>query len=202
MYSATFVFPRLQTTAHFAPTQGFYGAKSYLALAVLGWGLASCSDTGVTPAGGSGSTGHSESTPCFQTEGAATSILLGPETEPSSFEPYQEGQTVELIYGSQAGMGLGAMVQVTNLDLAEADEIEVVLVVDESPIGRFSQEAPHLECMEGASHLDTMVMIDVTDHPTVTSVAQLDGRSALLDYRAISDGSALAEGRVSVELSL
>lgn len=163
---------------------------------------AGCSDGEVIPEGTGGSGGHTSGQPCFETEGADFTATLGEANALEEFEPFDEGQVVELIFGSQAGMGLGTMLELENLDLASVRDIEVTLLVDGSPLGTFSQDEPTLSCSDGRSLVDAMVMIDVVGHPTVTSVAQLDGRSAVLDYAVFGGDGVLAEGLVGVELSL
>lgn len=161
-----------------------------------------CSDGEVIPEGVGGSGGHTHDQLCFEREGAALTATLGEEVPPDGFEPFEQGQVVQLIFGSQAGMGLGAALELSNVDLSSVQRIEVILLVDDSPLGEFSQNEPTLSCSDGRSLVDAMVMIDVTGHPTVTSVAQLDGRPAVLDYAVFGGDGVLAEGLVGVDLSL
>jgi hypothetical protein len=99
-------------------------------------------------------------------------------------------------------MGLAVALELNDLDLAEVERIEVDLVVDEAPLGFFGRDQPDLSCQDGFSYFEAMVMIDVIDHPTVASVAQLDERPAVVELRVFSASELLIEGASTVQLQL
>lgn len=105
------------------------------------------------------------------------------------FTAFQEGDPLAPYFGSQAGMEVDVSVLLTGYERGNLDSIEVSLDVDGSPIGFDAFSPRDLYCEDDTATIETPILIDVTDHPTVTSVAQLNGREAEIVVTVISNGS-------------
>ncbi len=117
------------------------------------------------------------------------------------FVPLEDGDTLVPYFGSQAGMEVDVSVLLTGLARRDVKSIEVSLNVDGDPIG-FDEFSPRdLDCSGGSATIETPVLIDVTDHPTVTSVAQLSGREAQIAVKvSTEDGERTSSVLVVLEI--
>jgi hypothetical protein len=125
-------------------------------------------------------------------------LILGQGTG-SDFVPLQAGDDLPLEFGSQAGMEAPLSVRGIGIDPSLVGSILVELLVEGDPIGDVDETGEDLECDEDGVQVDTPLLIDVTQHPTVVSVAQLASRDAVVTATFESDGSVL-EASVAVVL--
>lgn len=122
---------------------------------------------------------------------------------PEEFFELDANQDVWLQFGSQLGMGLGLSLRFEAFSEEELERVSVGLILEGEPLGLQVHEPPVLSCeTDGALYLDAMVMIDVGDHPSVTSVAQLDGATATVRYVVTQDDEETFQGTVPVVLNL
>lgn len=173
---------------------------AWAAILTVGLWLGGC-DTGARPEEQNGPVRHTEPLPCGAPEDFPPQGTAGQRVD-DAFQPYATGDPVQLQYGSQAGMGLAVVVELNDLDLTEVDRIEVDLLVDDEPLGTFGEDQPRLTCQDGFSYFEAMVMLDVVQHPTVASAAQLDQRPAVVELRVFSETDLLIEEAFDVTLLL
>lgn len=154
----------------------------------------SCSPTDAPPADGSlrqdGATGERED---------ATALGMGWGHD---FDPIESNQSVKLQYGSQAGMGLPVVLRLAEADVAELTRVEMRLIIDQAPIGSLLIEFPDVICSGEQGFVDAMLMVDVIGHPTIASVAQLDGRAAFVDIELFSGSDVLHQDMLAIFLAL
>lgn len=118
------------------------------------------------------------------------------------FMPFEGGDAIVPYFGSQIGMEVEISISLTGFDPSDIDALEVLLNVDGAPIGQDDFPASDVYCDGNESAtIETPVLIDVTDHPTVTSVAQLNGRDAEIEVRIEGPDGPLEE-RVQVVIEL
>lgn len=118
------------------------------------------------------------------------------------FMPYQEGDAIVPYFGSQIGMEVALSVRLTGFRPTDIDSIEVHLNVDGAPIGFDSFSPSELSCDGNEpGTIETPVLIDVTGHPTVRSVAQLSGRDAEIEVQIEGEGGPF-EARLPVVIEL
>lgn len=118
------------------------------------------------------------------------------------FVPFENGDMVMPYFGSQIGMEVEISVLLTGFDPAEIDSIEVLLNVESAPIGLDSFSPADISCDSGESAtIETPVLIDVTEHPTVASVAQLNGRDAEIEVR-VHGPEGIQDAHVGVVIEL
>lgn len=134
-----------------------------------------------------------------------------PEEEPllvigkgagEDFEPLSDGDPLEFEFGSQAGMEAPTGARTLGILPDEIDSVLLELLVDGSPIGEVTDTGSGLVCDGEGAQLDAPVLIDVTDHPTVASVAQLANREAQVTVTLWSAGEVLLTETVTVIITL
>lgn len=126
-------------------------------------------------AGGESGGGNSEASGGAPQDCSVThdpSLELG-EGEGSEFKPFEDGDVLTLIFGSQAGMETGFSVVGQGVALADVVRIETALMVGEYPVGVATAKGTSLVCVDGVARLDTAILIDVSLHPDIVSVVQL-----------------------------
>jgi hypothetical protein len=118
------------------------------------------------------------------------------------FSPFEQGDVIVPYFGSQIGMEVDISVLLTGFEPKRIDSIEVNLNVEGAPIGHDSFSPLDLDCDGNESAtIETPVLIDVTGHPSIKSVAQLQGREA--EIEVLVDGpNGVAETRVNVIIEL
>lgn len=119
-----------------------------------------------------------------------------------SYVPLEAGDRVDLEFGSQAGMEAPLSVRTVGLDPDSVGAIEVELLVDGAPIGRVDEEGEEISCEREWGQIDVPLLVDVVGHPTVVSVAQLNGREAQFVATFEREGDEPITGSIVVTLGL
>src|SRR5690606_17504938 len=104
-----------------------------------------------------------------------------------------DGDELQLVFGSQAGMEARVTVQTVGVALSEVTYSEVRLDVDDFPIAQMAIWGEDCSCDEGVTKMAAPMLVDVVPHPTVNSVLQLSGRSAQFVVMIYGEKGLLAE---------
>ncbi len=143
--------------------------------------------TGGGATGGSGGT-IPETGPCAPV--GDPEVEIGVDSD-GSYVQLEPGDAIEPFFGSQAGMQVDLLLHTTGLGAGTDSTIELdfQILVDDAPIAIYQSEDVVISCAEDGSggRVVAKARIDVSDHPTVTSVAVLDGRQAVVDI-TLRDG--------------
>ncbi len=118
----------------------------------------------------------------------------------SAYRILEDGDELQLVFGSQAGMEARVVVQSAGLPLVEVDYSEVQLLVDDYPIAGMSILGKDCSCDEAQIKMDAPMLVDVVPHPTIKSVLQLSRREAQLSVRIFDDEGLMAEATTDIIL--
>ncbi len=136
-------------------------------------------------------------------ESSSFFLQLGNEHN-SEFVEFQKGDELELEFASQSGMEGSLSLRSSGVKQTEIQRITCQIIFDGAPLGETTTNGGRLSCDEdsGLLTLHTSIPIEVGDHPTVSSVAQVDGKSAELHVELEGADGLIAEQTVSVTLVL
>lgn len=136
-------------------------------------------------------------------ESSSSFLKLGNELN-AEFVEFQEGDELELEFASQSGMEGSLSLRSSGFKQTEIQRITCQIIFDGAPLGETTTNGGRLTCDEDSRHLTlhTSIPIEVGDHPTVSSVAQVDGKSAELHVEFEGADGLIAEQTVSVTLVL
>jgi hypothetical protein len=158
--------------------------------------LASDDDGGQGGLGGD-SGGEPPVGPCGVTEGPG--LELGEGSGPA-FESFHDGDELRLQFSSQSGMEVAFSIRGSSVALAEVVSVEAALMVGEFPVGVASTSGESCRCADDFVSLDTAILIDVSLHPDVRSVAQLVTLDAELVVELRSASGLIVAHSVQVDL--
>ncbi len=127
-----------------------------------------------------------DSGPCeFQASDPRVDFAMG---KGADYHIVEEGEELQLVFGSQAGMEARVVVETSGVPLNEVEYSEVELLVEDFPIAQMEILAEDCSCVDEIVKMDAPMLVDVVPHPTVKSVLQLSRREAELVVR-IYDGA-------------
>lgn len=178
--------------------RGRYRTLRVSFFAAMAWGGTGCNGT-APAADADGSGGAIIVEGCLPEE---TPTLVIGKGDGEEFVPLNEGDPLEFEFGSQAGMEAPTGARTVGVLPSDVDRMLLELLVDGSPIGEVTDFGAGLLCDGEGAQVDAPVLIDVSDHPTVVSVAQLADREAQVTVTLWSDGEVFLSETVTVVITL
>ena len=118
----------------------------------------------------------------------------------SAYHILENGDELQLVFGSQAGMEARVVVQTEGLPRYLMEYAKIELLVDDYPLAQMTVLGEDCRCEEDTVKMDAPMLVDVVPHPTVKSVLQLSNREAQLVVRIYGDDGVLS--RASTEIIL
>jgi hypothetical protein len=88
------------------------------------------------------------------------------------------------------------------LGIESVEQIDIKLIVGQASLGTISYERPGLRCADEHGYLDVAVPIDLSRHPALSDLSELDGQAALVEYHLVSGDEQLYQGLLPIKISV